>query len=132
MYASTFFAASGALRLNRLLRLPLMSRVRRLLVATTTTCFRPSPTRLASWRAWTARLARLPLLRELHVHAFFVAGVGWDYGLERRMMLEALAEVGPRADAFLVTEYHALDVEVGEDLDVRKMPFVLRRGFFVK
>jgi hypothetical protein len=129
MYAATVFAINATFRVNWMLRLPLFARVRRLLVATAVSFHRASSARLAKWRWWTARLARMPLLQELHVHVFFVGG-GREYWAERMAMLEALREVGRRR-VFVVTEYHRMGAEVGE-VDVEKMPFVLRQGFFVK
>jgi hypothetical protein len=129
MYASTVFAVNATYRISGMLRLPLFSLVRRLLVAATASCHRGSPARLEKWREWTARLARMPLLQELHVHVFFVSGRR-EYWAERMAMLEALRGVGRRR-VFVVTEYHRMGIEVGE-VDVEKMPFVLRQGFFVK
>ena len=129
MYASTVFAVNATYRISGMLRLPLFSLVRRLLVAATASCHRGSPALLEKWRGWTARLARMPLLQELHVHVFFVSGRR-EYWAERMAMLEALRGVGRRR-VFEVTEYHRMGVEVGE-VDVEKMPFALRQGFFVK
>jgi hypothetical protein len=129
MHAATLFAVNAAPRLTWLLRFPLFQHVRRLLVAASVCCHRPGAEREMTWRRWTERVARLPLLRELHVHIFFVSG-GREYWAERATLLEALREVG-RKSVFVVTEYHRLGVEVAE-VEGEGMPFVLRQGFYVK
>jgi hypothetical protein len=128
MYAMTIFAVNAAFRPNRLLRAHLATRIRRLVVAISVPVSRSSEGRLGGWRAWTARLSKLPLLQELHVHVFFNDGLGENWA-ERMAMLQALKEVGARR-VFVVTEYHWVSVRL-LDVKAETLPFELRQAVLV-